>query len=213
MRKKLFFFLFIFLYIFPFANANPVPVGPLPVPVTPALDFFYTRNPSWAITAFIIDFIIDSFLLQTPYPYSEAYTWYPVEAVSDKLKDAATKLTQHYKTDVVTFSKGDTMLAKYIVTTAEVGLEEDQLCLSLGDFSDEAELWEVGDKHEYIKYKGDAPKDVKISIVCDVGEYLSETVEVCSGEFGGLDPDWLSGCECLNSGDICCLVALRHPNA
>lgn len=323
MQKKLLFFLLIFLCIFPFASADLViPFSP---PITPVLGFLYTREPFWPITAFIIDFIVDSFLLAVfmmlflgkdylqknlklffktailitiagaiadaigvtflflgwsmqspipdwtvlfsvillsfiififdylilakytkisegkakrislclailtnplflwiicmrisflllPYSYSEMYYLPPVKQVSDKLKDAVSKPTQHYKTDITRFDSGYIMDAKTIITTAEVGLDEDQLCLSLGDFSDEAGLWEVGNNHEYIKYKGNEPKDVKISIVCDVGEHLNEAVEAF-GEAGILNPDWLDGCGCIGSDDICCLIALRDSNA
>lgn len=329
MQKKLLFFLLIFLCIFPFASADLViPFSP---PITPVLGFLYTREPFWPITAFIIDFIVDSFLLAVfmmlflgkdylqknlklffktailitiagaiadaigvtflfllgftsiflvsiapsilivfllfgflltifligifdyliltnytklsksnagtiasllailtnpfllwivltiifslaPKPSSYSDLSFPIGATSYKLKDAATKLAQHYKTDIVEFNSGYIMDAKTIITTAEVGLDEDQLCLSLGDFSDEAGLWEVGNNHEYIKYKGNEPKDVKISIVCDVGEHLNEAVEAF-GEAGILNPDWLDGCGCIGSDDICCLIALRDSNA
>ncbi len=163
-----------------------------------------------AIIAIVILIILLAILRVIP---GISSTGDPVQATSDKLKDAATKLTQHFKTDIVTFTKGYTMLAKSIVTSAEVGLEEDQLCLSRGDFGDETEIWAVGDKHEYIKYKGSVPKDVKISIVCDTGTNLEDTVRAYSGEAGGLKEEWVSDCPCVGSGEICCLIALRYRSA
>lgn len=163
-----------------------------------------------AIVAIVILIILLAILRVIP---GISSTGDPVQAASDKLKDASTKLSQHFKTDTVTFDKGTTMTAKAIVQAAEVGLQENQLCLSLGDYgSDTSGVWTGGIEKgasNQIGYTGSASKNVKLSVLCDVGTELEDDITTYYSGEAGLDPSWVSGCDCTNMDDICCLIALR----
>lgn len=162
-----------------------------------------------AIVAIVILIILLAILRVIP---GISSTGDPVQAASDKLKDATTKLSQHFKTDTVTFDKGTTMTAKAIVQAAEVGLQENQLCLSKGDYKDDETVWSGGVEkgaQNQISYNGSASKNVKLSVLCDVGTELEDDITTYYSGEAGLDPAWVSGCDCTNMDDICCLIALR----
>ncbi|MCD6246810.1 MAG: hypothetical protein J7J87_00035 [Candidatus Diapherotrites archaeon] len=163
-----------------------------------------------AIVAIVILIILLAILRVIP---GISSTGDPVQAASDKLKDASTKLSQHFKTDIVTFDKGSAMTAKAIVKSAEVGLQENQLCLSLGDYgSDTTDAWgggvENGEENQ-IRYSGTASKNVRLSVLCDVGTELEGDIRTYYSGEAGLNPSWVSGCSCTSIDDICCLIALR----
>ena len=161
-----------------------------------------------AIVAIVILIILLAILRVIP---GISSTGDPVQAASDKLKDASTKLSQHFKTDIVTFDPGDTMTAKAIVIAAEVGLQENQLCLSLGDFADYGDVWSISSEYDRVSYKGSASKNVRLSVLCDLGMDLEDDIDKYYREDAGLQPEWVSGCPCViqHPNDICCLIALR----
>ncbi len=139
----------------------------------------------------------------------------PLLVASQEIKIATDGLSTLFQRKV-TFKSGTILTSEAIVKAAEVGLEPEQICLSLGDFSDVgSSVWEGGveNGHEnYIKYQGEHPKEVKISVVCHVGKGLENLIITYYNKpsKSGLDPNWVRNCSCADANRVCCLIALKN---
>lgn len=161
-----------------------------------------------AVVAIVILTILLSILGIIPFPFLQED---PTQAARDALTNAYSHLTTHVKTGSVTFHPGYTMLARSIVVGSNVAIEEKQLCLSLGDFSQDTETWSGDPEKGRIAYKGNVPKKVRLSLLCDVGERLKDTLDLY-GEESGLSSSWVDECPCITSTpkEVCCVIALRY---
>ena len=161
-----------------------------------------------AIVAIVILTILLGILGLLPFPFFQED---PIKAARDSLTNAYSQKTTLINTGPVTFDPGKIMLARSIVVDNDVGIDEKQLCLSLGDFSQDTEAWSSNSDGSRIAYKGSVPKKVKLSLLCDVGESLKDTLDKY-GEEGGVSSSWVDNCPCVTNTpkEICCVIALRY---
>jgi len=146
----------------------------------------------------------------------------PDVSAADALEDAYNNKSKLVTTQKVTFTQANNTLARLsIVEAAGVGIEDEQVCLSLGDYADlDGQGGFTGgfdgddDDDDRIRFEGGGTRDVKISVICYEGARLGETIEKIYDElWESVEPDF-SECTCADdSEDIskldCCLVALR----
>ncbi len=139
----------------------------------------------------------------------------PTAAASDKIKEAVASLSTHVMTEsAVTFDPGTVVTNKAIANKAQVGLEPDQICLSLGDFTDD-DSWEAGSEGQSVTYKKSnrISKNVRLSVLCDVANDLEDDITNYYTN-AGLNSDWVSNCKCVTEttlqDQVCCVVMLRY---
>ncbi len=115
------------------------------------------------------------------------------------------------KSDVVTFGADKkTMRSSEIIAAAEVGMAPDQICLSLGDFS-ETDDFEAGQENgspQLIAFNRGGSRDVELSVLCNAGDLIEADIEEI-GEYEGLEEEWTDDCDFEGRDEMCCLIALR----
>ena len=136
----------------------------------------------------------------------------PVEGAAEALKKASQSRSLLVKSTTVTFNRGDTLLARTIVESAQQGLARDQVCLSLGEFYEMEEHAGFGGGQENneenrIVYNG-IRRNAQFSVLCYYGDELGDIVR---DEYDDIEEDWIDNCSCTGNPQLCCLIALRAP--
>jgi len=127
----------------------------------------------------------------------------PNDVAVRELKDLVTSPSQHRLTESVVFKQEEALNAKAIAEKTNV-LSPDQVCVSVGELSDDPNFVDKGDG-TLITYTGRGSKTTKLSVMCDAGNALSEDL----GSYS-LDQGWVSACSaCTGGTQTCCLVAIR----
>ena len=141
-------------------------------------------------------------------------TWaYPVAGASDALESAYQSPSTLKNSMKKTFTQDYTLSRKAIVERADIGISEDQICLSLGDYTGiTSSGFELSE--DRITYVGGGTKEVKISVLCYDGDKLPEIVgDSPNSVYPELDRSWVENCECVTNPElnkeICCAVMLR----
>ncbi|MFH1235190.1 MAG: hypothetical protein V1493_06270 [Candidatus Diapherotrites archaeon] len=135
----------------------------------------------------------------------------PVVLAVDALKSAYLNpylLLDSYQ--AVTFAKGTAIARGAITERAQIGIDEEQLCLSLGDLSGSPNFEGTT---QMITYTGSAQMDAKFSVLCAPGSDLLSLVGE-GKDYPDIKAEWASGCECVTDPALaektCCLIALRY---
>gem|GEM_PF-648259 len=152
----------------------------------------------------------------------------PIDAMVNKLKDATTKLATPVHGGKVTFKpEVGIVTSENLATTADVGLEKEQICISPGDFMEQTEIiskgetesgekpWVARNDGSMIKYKGSS-REASFTVICHapatrLRKYIEEDLEP------EIKVEWMDGssfkCACLESDfykdQKCCLIVLR----
>jgi len=139
----------------------------------------------------------------------------PIQVTSNAVRDAVSTQLTPITTKVVRLTENYTLTSKAIANSAKAsGITDEQICLSLGDFSG-ADGWVggEGDKDNIIIYKNRGEKSIRLTAFCSVAKELKENMEFYYAEGEGeLNPEWVSHCSCITEHpeEICCVVALRY---
>ncbi|MFH1234606.1 MAG: hypothetical protein V1493_03255 [Candidatus Diapherotrites archaeon] len=166
------------------------------------------KSNHWVLIAIgiMLFFLLLVFILFPGTPFK------PVNEPADTLEEAVSAMYYLAQSSHnVTFYKDYSVTRAWILTKADVGISEGQLCLSLGDFTGDADFEGTA---QTITYKGGDSKIAKFSVLCLPGEeMLSEIGE--GAVFEDIKTEWASGCECVTDPvlqeQVCCLIALRNP--
>ncbi len=177
---------------------------------------------SLAVLLFVLVNLPFSFFI-----YSDGYNSQPIIGASDALESAYQTPSALENSQSVTFTQDYTLSKRAIVERANIGISEDQVCLSLGDyqyfvssgFNGGVLCQNVGgdcSNENKISYGGGGNKDVKLSVLCYEGQELPLIVgNSPEAIYKDIDKDWVSECECVTDPDlqeqICCAVMLRVP--
>lgn len=150
----------------------------------------------------------------------------PLVGASDALKEAYQVPSQLVtNTQSVTFTKDYTLSRRAIVERANIGISEDQICLTLGDFQGMTTSGFEGgvicsnvtgdcSNENKITYRGGGAKNIKFSVLCYEGAELPDIVGTGpEAIYEDIDEDWVNQCECVTDADlqkqVCCMIALR----
>ncbi len=113
--------------------------------------------------------------------------------------------------NAVIFTREDSLNSKAVATASGV-LTSSQLCISMGDFFDEAGSDFVDTNPsvsgDIIQYSGSGQLRVKMSVICDTGTELSTDLQ----NNGIDDSTWMQSDKCqqlLGLSQTACVVALR----
>jgi hypothetical protein len=135
----------------------------------------------------------------------------PIEVASDTLEEAYnTQYMLISSSAKATFNKDYAITGRATIQRADLGLSEDQICLSLGDYSGGSNF---GGDTSFIRYNLGGKINVKFSALCVPGEEMLSQL----GEYGSsteIKSEWASNCECVQDPTLaektCCLVMLRY---
>ncbi len=149
----------------------------------------------------------------------------PIVGASDALEAAYQTPSALENSQSVTFTNGYTLSKKAVVERANIGISEDQICLSLGDYQDMTTSGFTGgvictgpdgdcSNENKISYDGGGNKTVKLSVLCYDGDELAGIVGTGPDSiYEDLKEEWIDQCECTTDTDlqkqICCAVMLR----
>ena len=147
----------------------------------------------------------------------------PIVSAADALKSAYQTPSQLVTSQKVTFTKSNNTLSRLtVVERANIGISQDQVCLSLGDFAGLAGQggFDGGvdgnpDNANRIMYTGGGSRDAKLSVLCYTGENLKEIVGTGDKAiYTQIKDEWVDNCACAEEGSdlakqTCCLIALR----
>ncbi len=111
----------------------------------------------------------------------------------------------------VSFTKEDSLNSRAIATASGV-LTSTQVCISMGDFTDETDS-DFADTNpnksgDIIQYQGSGQLRVKLSVICDTGSELANDLQ----SNGIDDSTWMQSDKCqdiLALNQTACVVALR----
>ncbi|MCX6802302.1 MAG: hypothetical protein NT067_04285 [Candidatus Diapherotrites archaeon] len=108
-------------------------------------------------------------------------------------------------------ANGMAITRKEIIEKAGIGISENQLCLSLGEYSDSNSAFESGTS--FIRYKQGGLRNATFSVLCVPGEeMLSQIGE--DGSYPKIKDGWAENCECVQDPALqeqtCCLVMLKY---
>ena len=133
----------------------------------------------------------------------------PVTGASDALDTAYQVKGMLSQSDAVMFSNGYSLTRRAIVNKASIGLDITQVCLSLGDYTDNPRGFEGGiDEGDEAKivYNGGGTRNVKIAAVCYRGDEIEDVIDE---DYPDMESDWVADCVCTDTAEPCCLIALR----
>jgi len=150
----------------------------------------------------------------------------PIVGASDALEAAYQTPSALESSQSVTFTQDYTLSKKAVVERANIGISEDQICLSLGDYQGMTTSGFTGgvictnsdgdcSNANRITYEGGGNRNVKLSVLCYDGEELPEIVGTTSPDsiYENIEEDWIDQCECTTDTDlqkqICCAIILR----
>jgi len=142
----------------------------------------------------------------------------PIVGAAEALEGAYPSKSLLVTSPKVTFTQGNHILSRLaIVERANIGISREQLCLSLGDFGGFDAGFEGGVENsmeEKITYTGDGSRDLKISVLCNIGEELPDLLKGGTEEiYEKVESAWASSCSCVTDPElkeqICCLMVLR----
>ncbi|MEM0359711.1 MAG: hypothetical protein QXK06_00025 [Candidatus Diapherotrites archaeon] len=148
----------------------------------------------------------------------------PIVGATDALKEAyQTKTLLYTSREPVTFTRDNSIITSMaIVERANVGLAEDQVCLSLGELTDAASLagFKGNDEGAWkkIEYTAGGQRNVKFAVLCMEGKSIPDQVgsdQVGSGNtYQDIDEAWVENCPCVKdktiNKDICCVIMLKY---
>jgi len=136
----------------------------------------------------------------------------PAKAASDLLKDAWNNpATIKTSTSNVTFTTALKQINSIALAQgSKVGIASEQICLSLGDFSEkDNSLFVKNESGNAISYTGSSNKDARLSVFCYTGEQALETLKSLEDNAGTWETDGDNCGACFTSTETCCIVALR----
>ncbi|MEK6941407.1 MAG: hypothetical protein AABW85_00945 [archaeon] len=129
----------------------------------------------------------------------------PTTVAAEKIKAGITLPGTSLFTDTVSFKKNQPLVASTLANNSRQ-LNEDQVCVSKGDFENDPTFDDSQRPGKQIAYTGTG-KAVKMVVLCDSGTKISES----AGSLPGLKSEWLGPCEGFDSSDqMFCLVALKY---
>jgi hypothetical protein len=145
----------------------------------------------------------------------------PIEGASELLKQAdQTKYALITSDQTVTFTRTTQVNTKAILDQSGLGLTEDLLCLSLGDYSDNSQsdgegLSNFVGTEKTLSYNANGKIDVKLSALCSEGSGLEGILNDSKNAVNPkIDGSWATHCACTQDAEltpqVCCVIMLRY---
>ncbi|MCX6802715.1 MAG: hypothetical protein NT067_06415 [Candidatus Diapherotrites archaeon] len=143
----------------------------------------------------------------------------PATSAGTALKDAYNGQYSVKGTQKSTFDGESTIIRKAVLTKAELGIGEEQVCLSLGDFCGEgASCPGTGNftgSEVSISHSGNEKREVVFSALCAPATELEGIVgSEGEGTYPQIKKDWVRNCKCvtepIGSGLPCCIVFMKY---
>ena len=101
----------------------------------------------------------------------------PGEEAANQIKNFYNRPSDYGQSKEVTFNQqSPTLNAEAIASAAQVGLDQSQICMSLGEFKDSTDFgFSASTRNLILKYTG-SQKKVKLGIMCDDGANLEQSL-------------------------------------
>ncbi len=95
-------------------------------------------------------------------------------------------------------------LSTNLLYSAELGLNQENICLSAGDFSNNPQFVQTGGN--YLKYSGTS-MNARVFALCSYASDLKNFLQTA-----GKDPNWANSCDLSQPTSTVCLLALVEPS-
>lgn len=164
----------------------------------------------------IIAISILTFLLQIFGIIDFSFGNKPVDAAGDVLGNAINNETSAYTTDKVIFDKSNNIVTARTLSK-DVTIDSSNICVILGYYYDNENLFEQMDKGAGIRYLGTGQQQAKISAICGAD---NDELKLAVGDYKTSKPNNLFE-DIDNSDDSCdletaqpaCIIVLRSSSA
>ncbi|MFH1234340.1 MAG: hypothetical protein V1493_01890 [Candidatus Diapherotrites archaeon] len=145
----------------------------------------------------------------------------PIEGAAELLKQADQTTYALVTSDQsVTFTRTTQINTKAILDKSGLGLTEDLLCLSLGDYSQNSQsdgegLSNFVGTEKNLAYNANGRIGVKLSALCAEGSELEGILDDSQNDVNPkIGGSWAAHCTCVTEADLqpqtCCVIMLRY---
>lgn len=137
----------------------------------------------------------------------------PAKEAGSLIRELSTTKAQYQRSQEVFFTKDKGINARQIADASQGNLVDDQVCVSAGDFEEEADrgLWTQTSNRALI-YNGTDSRKAIIAGICDNGSKMDESDYFDDYTGSVIDSGWFSDCDCINPENtgVCCVVVVKR---